>query len=94
MQVSHSYPNGPAPYFAFHANSTEETMLEDWVQIKRSASDAVHKYGGTITHHHAIGRDHSHWYKKQRPDDFGKILYNAKEYLDPKFIMNPGVIVD
>ena len=30
-------------------------MLEDWVQIKRSASDAVHKYGGTITHHHAIG---------------------------------------
>ena len=93
-RFSHSYPNGPAPYFAFHANSTEENMLEDWVQIKRSASDAVHKYGGTITHHHAIGRDHSHWYKKQRPNDFGKILYNAKEYLDPKFIMNPGVIVD
>lgn len=93
-RFSHSYPNGPAPYFAFHANSSEKTMLEDWLQIKKAASDAVHKFGGTITHHHAIGRDHSHWYKKQRPNDFGEILSNAKKYLDPKFILNPGVIVE
>ena len=92
-RFSHSYPNGPAPYFAFHASSAGESMLEDWFQIKKAASDAVNKHGGTITHHHAIGRDHSHWYKMQRPDAFGKILNSAKENLDPKFILNPGVIV-
>ena len=92
-RFSHAYPDGPAPYFAFHANSEPNRMIEDWLAIKNAASDAIIANGGTITHHHAIGRDHSKWYRKQRPLLFEKVLNRSKEYLDPKGILNPGVIV-
>ncbi|NNF78589.1 MAG: FAD-binding oxidoreductase, partial [Rhizobiales bacterium] len=57
------------------------------------ASDALIKAGGTITHHHAVGRDHMEWYETQRPALFGEALGAVKATLDPAGIMNPGVIV-
>ena len=92
-RFSHSYPDGPAPYFAFHCGADPDSMLEQWWDLKRAVSDAVIDHGGTITHHHAIGRDHQPWYEKQRPKLFGEVLARAKAYLDPKGILNPGVIV-
>ena len=75
------------------APSSPERQLEDWDAIKAAASDAVLRLGGTITHHHAVGRDHMPWYEKQRPSLFGRALAAAKKELDPAGIMNPGVIV-
>lgn len=92
-RFSHAYPDGPAPYFAFHARGQKGALLDQWRAIKEAASDAVIREGGTITHHHAVGRDHQAWYARQRPRLFGKILAAAKEELDPKGILNPGVIV-
>jgi alkyldihydroxyacetonephosphate synthase len=67
--------------------------LKQWMQIKKAASDAVIAGGGTITHHHAVGRDHMKWYERQRPKLFGAALAAAKSVLDPAGVMNPGVIV-
>ena len=92
-RFSHAYPDGPAPYFAFHCGGHPGSMLQQWRDIKRAVSDAVIDNGGTITHHHAIGRDHQPWYEKQRPGLFGDVLARAKAHLDPKGILNPGVIV-
>ena len=92
-RFSHAYPDGPAPYFAFHCAAQPKSMLEQWWAIKRAASDAVIAGGGTITHHHAIGRDHMPWYEKQRPQLFGDVLARAKAYLDPHGVLNPGVLV-
>jgi alkyldihydroxyacetonephosphate synthase len=50
--------------------------------------------GGTITHHHAVGRDHRPWYDRQRPDGFARVLGAAKATLDPHAILNPGVLID
>ena len=50
--------------------------------------------GGTITHHHAVGRDHRPWYDRQRPDAFAAALRAAKRALDPAGVLNPGVLVD
>ena len=50
--------------------------------------------GGTITHHHAVGRDHRPWYDRQRPEPFAAALRGAKAAVDPRGIMNPGVLVD
>jgi alkyldihydroxyacetonephosphate synthase len=93
-RFSHAYPDGPAPYFAFHAQGREGAMLEQWQAIKEAASDALLREGGTITHHHAVGRDHRKWYVQQRPGLFGEVLDAAKKRLDPKGILNPGVIID
>ena len=68
-------------------------MLEQWQEIKNRCSDALIANNGTITHHHAIGRDHQKWYEQQRPGLFGDVLRDAKERLDPKGVLNPGVIV-
>jgi alkyldihydroxyacetonephosphate synthase len=61
--------------------------------IKRAASDAVIAYGGTITHHHAVGRVHRPWYEQQRPSQLGDVLRVVKGVLDPSTVMNPGVLV-
>ena len=50
--------------------------------------------GGTITHHHAVGRDHRTWYDRQRPELFAQALASAKKTLDPKGMLNPGVLID
>lgn len=92
-RFSHAYPDGPAPYFAFHCAADRGSMLDQWWEIKRAVSDAVIDNGGTITHHHAIGRDHQPWYERQRPSLFGDVLTRAKAHLDPAGILNPGVLV-
>ncbi|MDE0169850.1 MAG: FAD-binding oxidoreductase [bacterium] len=92
-RFSHAYPDGPAPYFAFHCAADPASMLDQWWEIKRAVSDAVLDSGGTITHHHAIGRDHQPWYERQRPPLFGDVLARAKTHLDPQGILNPGVLV-
>jgi alkyldihydroxyacetonephosphate synthase len=92
-RFTHVYPDGAAPYFSFHAAGRAGALLQQWRQIKQRASDAVIEGGGTITHHHAVGRDHMPWYKRQRPPLFGAAVAAAKRTLDPAGILNPGVLV-
>jgi alkyldihydroxyacetonephosphate synthase len=63
-----------------------------WGAIKAVAGDAVLAAGGTITHHHAIGRDHRRWYDRQRPQPFADAMHAAKAMLDPDWLLNPGVL--
>ena len=73
-RFTHVYPDGPAPYFSFHARGRHGGLLAQWRAIKDAAGDAVIAAGGTITHHHAVGRDHRPWYDRQRPDLFAAAL--------------------
>jgi alkyldihydroxyacetonephosphate synthase len=93
-RLTHVYPDGPAPYFTFIAPGTHGALLEPWAEIKRAASEAVIANGGTITHHHAVGRTHRPWYDRQRPELFARSLAAVKRELDPAWVMNPGVLLD
>jgi alkyldihydroxyacetonephosphate synthase len=93
-RFTHVYPDGPAPYFSFHALGRHGALLEQWQAIKDAAGDAVIAAGGTITHHHAVGRDHRPWYDRQRPDLFAAALRAAKGALDPHGVLNPGVLIE
>ena len=93
-RFTHVYPDGPAPYFSFHALGRHGALIEQWRAIKTAASDALIAAGGTITHHHAVGRDHRPWYDRQRPELFAKALRAAKGALDPHGVMNPGVLIE
>ena len=93
-RFTHVYPDGPAPYFSFHALGRHGALLEQWQAIKNAASDALIAAGGTITHHHAVGRDHRPWYDRQRPELFAAALRAAKRELDPQSMLNPGVLID
>jgi alkyldihydroxyacetonephosphate synthase len=93
-RFTHVYPDGAAPYYTVLAPGRNGSQLEQWDEIKAAASAAVLRLGGTITHHHAIGRDHRPWYDRQRPDGFARALVAVKAALDPAGILNPGVLID
>jgi alkyldihydroxyacetonephosphate synthase len=93
-RFTHVYPDGPAPYFTVMAPSRWGSELTQWAEIKAAASEALLANGGTITHHHAVGRDHRRWYDRQRPDRFASALRATKADLDPESILNPGVLID
>jgi alkyldihydroxyacetonephosphate synthase len=93
-RFTHVYPDGPAPYFTVLAPARRGGEVEQWDEVKAAASEAVIEGGGTITHHHAVGRDHRPWYDRQRPAPFAAALRAAKAELDPAAVLNPGVLID
>ncbi|MEJ5222803.1 MAG: FAD-linked oxidase C-terminal domain-containing protein, partial [Tepidiforma sp.] len=93
-RFTHVYPDGPAPYYSFQVLSKPGGELETWAAIKQAASDAVIAGGGTITHHHAVGRDHMPWYRQQRPPLFAEALRAVKAALDPQGLLNPGILLE
>ena len=93
-RFTHVYPDGPAPYYTVLAPARRGGEVEQWDEIKAAASEAVIAAGGTITHHHAVGRDHRPWYDRQRPDRFADALRAAKGAVDPAAVLNPGVLID
>jgi alkyldihydroxyacetonephosphate synthase len=92
-RLTHAYQDGPAPYFTVIFPARRGDEVEQWWAIKRAASDAISAAGGTITHHHAVGRDHRPWYDRQRPEPFAAALRAAKAAVDPGGVLNPGVLV-
>ena len=93
-RFTHVYPDGPAPYFTILAPARRGEEVAQWDEIKAAVSEALITAGGTITHHHAVGRDHRPWYDRQRPEPFAEALRSAKRALDPAGILNPGVLID
>jgi len=93
-RLTHVYPDGAAPYFTVLAPAIRGGEVEQWDEIKAAVSEALIDAGGTITHHHAVGRDHRPWYDRQRPAPFAAALRAAKAELDPAGMLNPGVLLD
>jgi alkyldihydroxyacetonephosphate synthase len=97
-RFTHIYPDGPAPYFSYSALGTADGQLTDslakWREIKKATNEIVVGLGGTVTHHHAVGRDHRSGYDLQSPVLFRRALASAKSVLDPSGILNPGVLID
>jgi len=92
-RFTHLYPDGPAPYYTFVGALRVGDELAQWRAIKTAAAEAVVAAGGTITHHHAVGRVHRPWYDRERPALFGDAITAVKRELDPHGILNPGVLV-
>jgi len=91
--VSHLYETGASLYFTFLARQREGEEIEQWQQAKRAASDAIVAGGGTITHHHAVGRDHRPWMAQEIGAQGIAALQAVKAQLDPAGIMNPGKLL-
>ncbi len=91
--VSHLYETGASLYFTFIASQREGKEIEQWQGAKAAASAAIVDGGGTITHHHAVGRDHAPWMQQEIGSTGVSALRALKSELDPAGIMNPGKLL-
>jgi alkyldihydroxyacetonephosphate synthase len=92
--LSHVYETGASLYFTLIARQREGEELEQWRAVKQAAGDAIVANGGTITHHHAVGRDHAPWMAREIGAGGLAALRAVKAELDPAGIMNPGKLLD
>ena len=93
-RFTHVYPDGPAPYYSFTGAATPGGEAEQWQIIKDAATDAILEAGGSVTHHHAVGRMHRDGWAQQMPPLQIESLRAVKQRLDPNGILNPGVLFD
>ena len=93
-RVTHVYPDGLAPYYTLYAPGRRGCEVNQWDEIKSAVAETIVAYGGTVTHHHGIGRIHRPWYDRQHPALHAGVLAATKSVLDPDWILNPGVLVD
>jgi alkyldihydroxyacetonephosphate synthase len=91
--LSHAYADGASLYFTFVAPARQGAELEQWAAVKRAASEAIVAAGGTITHHHAVGRDHAPYMDAEVGGTGLDVLRAVKRQLDPAGIMNPGKLL-
>ncbi len=91
--LSHAYADGASLYFTFIARSRHGAELEQWAEVKRAACEAIVACGATITHHHAVGRDHAPYMEAEVGETGIEVLRAVKDQLDPAGIMNPGKLI-
>jgi alkyldihydroxyacetonephosphate synthase len=91
--LSHAYADGASLYFTFISRARAGAEIEQWGQVKRAASKAIVSAGGTITHHHAVGRDHAPYMEAEVGKIGLEVLRAVKQELDPAGVMNPGKLL-
>lgn len=90
--VSHIYPTGAALYFTIVAG-VKGDALEVWARVKAGVNDAIVAGGGTLSHHHGVGRDHAPWLAREIGEGGVRLLRAVKAEVDPEGIMNPGALL-
>jgi len=91
--LSHAYPDGASLYFTFLARGEPGQELEQWRRAKSAACEAIVSCEATITHHHAIGRDHAPYMRAEVGELGLEALRAVKNRLDPAGVMNPGKLL-
>jgi alkyldihydroxyacetonephosphate synthase len=91
--LSHAYADGASLYFTFIARRRGGAEVEQWAAVKKAACEAIVANGATITHHHAVGRDHAPYMEAEVGTTGIDVLRAVKERLDPTGIMNPGKLL-
>lgn len=93
-RVTHAYRDGCAPYYTLIAKERDDAAGESmWREVKTAITEAIVRAGGTATHHHAIGRDVVPHHEAERSPLFEEALRAVKSRLDPRGVMNPGVLL-
>lgn len=94
--LSHPYPDGASLYFTFFFRDPGETdaAVDRWIRLKRAATEALVEAGGTVSHHHGVGRWHAPWLDREVGTDGLRLLSAAAAVLDPQGTLNPGILFD
>ncbi|MEU7747386.1 FAD-binding oxidoreductase [Nonomuraea sp. NPDC049158] len=90
--ISHVYETGASLYFTV-VTAQKGDPVAQWERAKEAVSAAIVAAGGTISHHHGVGRDHREAYAAELGPVGVDILRAVKARLDPSGILNPGILI-
>jgi alkyldihydroxyacetonephosphate synthase len=91
--VSHCYRDGASLYVTFLARMVRGQEIRQWETIKRAATGCIVANGGTLSHHHGVGYEHSPWLNREVGTLGVDVLRAVKDALDPGNVMNPGKLI-
>jgi len=91
--ISHTYQTGACLYFTYATKQIPNKEMEQYYGYKKLITDTFLKNGATLTHHHAVGYEHSPWMETEVSATGLRALKAVKEELDPKNICNPGKVL-
>ena len=91
--LSHSYHSGACQYFTFAINDSSEHNMESYDHVKRAIQQSFMDNGGTISHHHGVGEEHSPWLDQDISPAGVFIQRKLFEGVDPDRRFNPGKII-
>ncbi|WP_432570023.1 FAD-binding oxidoreductase [Kineococcus sp. SYSU DK005] len=93
--LSHSYHSGACQYFTFAFQPpADRDGLEAYDIVKGAIQQAFIDNGGTLSHHHAVGREHKRWVADDLSPAGEQVVRALFEGVDPGRNLNPGAIVD
>lgn len=85
--ASHFYPQGTNLYFIFLARMDDP---EEFKVFHRGIVERIVEYGGSLSHHHGVGRMIGPWMERHLGSEQMAVLRALKRHFDPHDIMNPG----
>jgi alkyldihydroxyacetonephosphate synthase len=91
--LSHGYVDGASLYFTMIFPQKQGAEVEQWLAVKRAATDAIVAGGGTVSHHHGVGTDHAPWLVREKGEVGVALLAGLKDSLDPNHTCNPGKVL-
>jgi alkyldihydroxyacetonephosphate synthase len=91
--ISHVYPSGASLYFTVACAQLDDPISQ-WRAAKHAAGNAIVAAGASISHHHGVGVDHREFYAQEVGDLAVGALRALKAELDPRGILNPGVLIE
>ena len=90
IHASHAYENGANLYVIFISRIKPGDEVDDYLEFQSAIIDAIIKNGGSLSHHHGVGKMLAPWYEDYVGKTSMELLRAIKEQLDPNNIMNPG----
>lgn len=90
-RITHAYRDGCAPYYTLLTRAAEDPGAQ-WSDVKHAVTEAILSAGGTVTHHHAVGRDLARAWQREVPPLVRGAWLAAKAHLDPSGLLNPGAL--
>jgi alkyldihydroxyacetonephosphate synthase len=87
IHASHFYPQGTNLYFIFIARMSD---IDEYVEFQRSIIDKIETHGGSLSHHHGVGKMMGPWMERHLGKEQMDVLRALKKHFDPNHIMNPG----
>ena len=91
--ISHTYKTGACLYFTYAAKQIPGKELEQYYKYKNEITQGFLDNGATLTHHHAVGVEHSRWLPQEISTHGVYAIKELKKALDPKGILNPGKLI-